>query len=461
MTQGAKVRHPSLGEGTVVESSPRRGVKVDFGYAWTWVSEEEIEIVDGVLRMPPNTTRDQSVPGWQIPEPSAGEPESTESRIPELPTGVVDAKRAILALKLGQILEENVRDLSVGVHSIRTDLEKHVAATARRTPRTILVEGAWGTGKTHLLTLLTALAAKEGLATASVILDGEGVGLSEPMGLMDGLLGSLRYPGETAPRGIGRRLIALRHHVNHSRAERHLGSRLAKAIFEVPPRTLDDSEAVEVLEEYFIMKLSASQAMTKLRQLGWRIRLPSLRAQRIVDRANRLYELLRGWAEFCALTGAKGLVVVFDELDVEYAMTKWRSSLRVLRGTLLAKLSSLQDDNCPLLLAFGSAPTSDDVGDENDAVRDVMKHVPWTTHIIAPRPSLEQTLELGRRLQTLYTGAFPDRMADVDGLKVQQLISAFADQHLNGLDPTPRDFVRGTIERLDLAPSLEGYTKST
>ena len=71
-------------------------------------------------------------------------------------------------------------------------MEQAIIAAARRQPQSVPVEGSWGAGKTHLLTLLTRLAAEQRLATATVILDGEGVTLSEPMGLMEAILGSLR-----------------------------------------------------------------------------------------------------------------------------------------------------------------------------------------------------------------------------------------------------------------------------
>ena len=444
MTVGVRVRHPALGTGTVVAEDSRRRARVDFGYAAAvWLPVEELEFLEDVRHSPPEPP--------EVPDPSP-----TGTGLSDLPKGVVDARRAILALKLGQVLEENVCDLSVGTRGIQTSLERAISAAVGRQPRSVLIEGSWGSGKTHLLTLLTALAARAELATATVILDGEGVTLTEPMGLMEAILGSLRYPGEVAPCGIGGRLVRLRQQGSYSGTD----WRIAETVLQMPRQALDEPEVVELLEEYFTLKLAATQAVHKLGRLGWRgISLPPMKARSVADRPERFCELLRGWAEVCASTGAKGLAVVFDEVDVEYA-TPWNRVWRRRRSQLLETLDGLLGHECPLLLAFGSAPPSGDVEEENDAVKDLMRRIDeMDPPITAPQPTLDQTVELGSRLQTLYAGAYPDRMSRVNQNKVRQVIENFAERHQEGLDPTPRSFVRGTLERLDVVPHLDGFAK--
>lgn len=424
-----------FGDGTVVEVSSYHGVKVDFGYASSWIMGDDLAVTDEEPKRAPQTASDEQLP---------------RQRIPDIQPDVVKARRSILALKLGQVLEEDVCHLSVGVDDIQDTLSQTLAKAIAGKPQSILVEGAWGTGKTHLLTLLAALAARAGLATSTVILDGEGVSLSEPMGLMEAVLGSLRYPGEVVPIGIGRRLSILR---GQALRLRHLNNRIVDALLTLSPDTFRSPEAVEVLEDYFVMKLPASHARVKLREIVQnRILLPSMSARNVNARSGRLCELMTGWAACCASTNAaKGLVVIFDELDAEWAMAK----LPERRDSLLSKLAELKrQQKCPLLLAFGSAPGSD-VG-ANDPVGDVHAHIPWTKHIEAPTPSLGQMKELGRRLQKLYESAYPDRVAGLDPSSVQHWIKNFAKRHLAKLDPTPRTFVRGTLERLDLWLEIDG-----
>ena len=441
MSQGIAVRHPRYGNGVIVDVNSNRGVKVNFGYVAAWVPLRELELPDDVERSLEETT--------DTPPP----PTVVGTPLPSLSANVVAARRAVLALKLGQVLEEDVLELSIGTDDIQAEVEQAIMAAVGRQPQSLLVEGSWGAGKTHLLTILIKLAAERGLATATVILDGEGITLSEPMGLMEAILGSLRYPGEVVPCGVGNRLAVLRRHHTFEGVWQSVGWRMANAIYQIPRGALDEPEAMEVLEDYFMLKLAATRAKEKLKQLDFRVSLPPLKALGVDERPQRFCELLEGWAECCTLTGAKGLVVVFDEVDVEYA-THFGSFRRRL---LLKAFDRLLRRRGPILLAFGSAPASDDVGDANDAVRDLVGSINGMKRIEAPRPSVEQTKHLGVQLQELYARAYPRRMSGVEPHAVRRRIERFAERyHDKTLDPTPRAFVRGTLELLDVAPDLEG-----
>lgn len=113
---GARVQHPKFGEGQVVTVTPRGGkpgAQVDFGYMQDWVSFEELGLAEeaGPLSgiMPDGPT---SVFGKEIPT---------------LTNDVVDARRAILALKLGQVLEKNIIELSTGTDDIQESIEQAIA----------------------------------------------------------------------------------------------------------------------------------------------------------------------------------------------------------------------------------------------------------------------------------------------------------------------------------------------
>lgn len=438
MKQGDSVRHPQYGDGVVVAIEPHR-VNVDFGYVAAWIPLQNLEVPDDLERTLEETQDTESTP--------VGTPR------PSLSEDVVAARRALLALKLGQVLEENVRELSVGTDYVQAEMEQAIIASIQKQPQIVLVEGSWGAGKTHLLTLLTKLATEENVATARVILDGEGVTLSEPMGLMEAILGSLRYPDEVAPCGIGRRLATLRRESVAGDIRQIVGPKIATAIDQIPYEALDDSEAMEIFEDYFMLTLAATRAREKLRRRNYRVSLPSLRARRLDERPDRFCELLKGWAGFCALTGAKGLVVVFDEVDVEYAMV----SGGFRRLLLLKEFDYLVRNRCPILLAFGSAPSSDDVGDENDAVQDLVNSIESMKRIEAPRPSVEQIKELGARLQELYARAYPERTSGIYPRELQRQIGRIAEYHHESLEPTTRGFVRGTLELLDVMSESGGH----
>ena len=445
MIPGVRVRHPAFGAGVVLAVLARGrvpGARVDFGYMVDWVPQKELA-PSGDLR----------VPGSEDEAPR-DEPEHWKP-LGTLTENMVGARRAVLALKLGQVLQENVLDLSVGTKAAETLLRRAVGGAARRKPAGILVSGRYGAGKTHLLTMLASLAARENLATASAILDGGGVTLADPMTILESVLRSLCLPGESAPSGVGRRLAELRRRGSRWDHGRRGWSRIAEAVFQLPMAALDDPDVLEALEDYLTTSLPVSHANLRLRRLVRQpVQFPSMKAHRITDRAERFCELLRDWAEFCEAAGARGLVVVFDEVDVEYAGTLWNVERRTRRQLLLHALNDLLGQPVPLVLAFGSAPATDEEA-ANDAARDLAERMSRIQRVDAPRPDATQMRELGRWLCGLYTRAYPDWVSSVDEGSIERAIDEHAERYAEGYgepdDPAPRRFVRELFEWLDVA----------
>lgn len=438
MTSGPRVRHRSYGDGVVVGDPSVPTPTVDFGYMTTAVPRDELIWID----RPENQADQGPTPTVE----SSGLVEQQQQHT--LSEETVRARRAILALKLGQVLEDDVEDLSVGTADIRRRLEQALDAAVQRQPRSILIEGAWGAGKTHLLTLLTALARAREFCTAQVILDGEGVTLSEPMGLMEGILSSLRYPNEEIPIGIGSRLLEVRRRHDYFELKQRIDWRLAAMIVQTPVEAFEDPDALEVLQDYLMLTVAKTRAQEKLRTLGYGVDLPTIKAWPLRDRPGRFRKLLASWAEFCVLTGARGLVVVFDEVDVEYAATLGDYYRRGLRSELLEALGDLREWRCPILLAFGSAPHGG--AEEEDAATDLAHRLEGTVRVQAPQPDFDQARKLGRRLQTLYGRAYPNGTVN-SSTRVR--VNALAKRYAHGLNPTLREFVRGTLELLDVASS--------
>ena len=445
MTSGIQVGHPVFGDGVVVAVFPRGGVpgaRVDFGYMIDWVPEEELTAAE-----------DLNNPSQEHATSEEEAPSVHWTPLGDMAEDVVGARRAVLALKLGQVLQENVEVLSVGTENAEEVLKKAVRSASRGKPAAMLVKGPYGAGKTHLLTMLSALAARERLATALVLLDGEGVTLADPMTLLEPLLRSLRFPGESAPSGVGARLGELRRRgVRWGRRRR---SRIAEAMFQIPVAALDDPDVMEALEDYLTTSLPVTHATRKLRRLVRRpVQLPSMKSQRVAERSWRFCELVRDWAEFCEAAGAKGLVVIFDEVDVEYASTLWSVERRYRRRLLLEQLNYLLGQSVPLVIAFGSAPASDEEA-ANDAARDLSQRMPRIRQVDAPQPDSEKMRELGRRLRGLYAAAYPNWISDVDQLSIERAIQEYAERYEEALAPAPRRFVRELLEWLDVAPGLD------
>lgn len=138
--------------------------------------------------------------------------------------------------------------------------------------------------------------------------------------------------------------------------------------------------------------------------------------------------------------------MVLDEVDVEYAATLRDRNRRWRRSQLLQELGDLRQWRCPILLTFGSAPHGG--AEEEDAAADIAHSLHGTVRVQAPQPDFGQTRELGRRLQALYGRAYPNGTVNLS-----TRINVLAKRHAHGLNPTLREFVRGTLELLDVASS--------
>ena len=431
MNRGGGVVHPRWGRGRIIRLAPQgevSGVWVDFGWLKDWVPLKEL-----AGRDEPAENSTSAEPGHR----GSGVLKDDEA----------DARRAIVALKLGQVPASRVLGLSIGTDDARDRMELTIDSVAKnRRPESILFQGGWGTGKTHLLTMLTALAAESRLATASVILDGEGVTLFEPKGLMAGFLESLAFPGEAMPIPVATRLADIQGQPRHLFS---YDNRIIDAVFRIDANTFHDVEAANVIADYITLQLPAYLANRELRELGHWCTLPPLTAWRVADRAGRFCELLSGWVQIVAQS-CSGLVLLVDELDVEYYRTSRNTQrdrkLRSRRKTLLEALGRLFDEQeIPLLIAFGVAP---DVVEGIDAVAELRDSFGNMMEIDVPVPDTDQKVLLGQQLQRLYATAYPDRMATVDPDESVRRIKDFA-QEQNIYD-NPRRFVRGTLELLDL-----------
>lgn len=448
MIPGYQVFHKKFGWDTVtriVERGRRKGAWVDFGYIKEFVNPEDLE-------MGPQKPEPASVPKPVIVKPVKRPLPKSTCEI----NAVADCRRGMLALRLGQVLEPHVFRLSVGTDKLEEDLRRAVSRARKGMTSFLMVEGAWGGGKTHTLTLLQAIAKKARFATSSVVMDGDAVSLADPMQLMEEVLSSFCFPGQ----GNADQLMDLVRKV--VREERLPEIRLkgagtiAEVLAKVPREAFDDPEALSLLQDYFSLAVSASQAKAKMRQLGFHpIALPTLRAFRIDQRVEAFRMLLKNWAFLASTMGAGGLLILIDELDVEYAATAFGDKIslekRQKRSALLEGLLKLSGQKVPLIFAFASAPAGPDVEQHNDAVEDVRGIFGSDIlHLKVPIPSEAEVSDMLRRLSAFYKEAYPDSEGRIEDEDVQMLFKGLLQHHRKSSSAVPRQFVRKVLETLDL-----------
>ncbi|MBK7616709.1 MAG: DUF2791 family P-loop domain-containing protein [Burkholderiales bacterium] len=442
MKIGDSFAHAKWGRGTIlsVESRGRRVVaKVKFGFASDWIDVEEIPEGDSLRSLAPSAVG-----------PTGGTSRTVGAAVSR--NLVASSRAGVQALKLGQVLESHVQQISVGTADHEAAFDEAFKQAEKRHPKLIIIEGAWGVGKTHLLTLLSAHAAKRRFAVSTSILDGWAASLSDPMRLLEGITSSIRFPDQAAPMGLGTMLASVKR-TGMVELRSWAGPRMVQLMEQVSQEALDDPEAVAVLEDYLGLSLPASQAKERLRRLGWRdVALPALKARSIDERGARLRELLCDWAAFCLAGKARGLLVILDEVDVDYARAAWWDVARRERHDMtLRALGELRKHDVPLVVAFGSAPAGPGEDESIDAVRDVIAKLGHIdVHERANALDDDHLHELAERVFTLYSDAYPGVVQRISRKQLKATADMLLKEHRRQLSPVPRRFVRSLLHCLDL-----------
>lgn len=443
MKSGDIVRHPVLGKGTIETVVPTpRGLayRVKFSYAKQTIMASEFEQIGLSVGDSAPTIDKTKAAG---PKPSIQTTFTTNS--------LMIARAGINALKLGQILESQVKRLTVGTGDAETEFDALFARDYNRNGRIVMIEGAWGVGKTHLLTLLAAHATEHGYAVSSTILDGYGATLSEPMRLMESITSSIKFPGEPVPMGIGAKLSEVKTK-GISDLKAFKADRLVKVLEEISVDALTNPEAVSVLEDYLGLSLASTKAKESLSRLGYSgVKLPPLKAQSVTERGDRLAELLCDWAAFCVGGKAKGLLVVLDEVDVDYARAGWWDYQRRLRQDLTLKaLGSTRHKRIPLVIAFGSAPAGPGAQAADDAVQDVIDKVGKVdAEIEAKSLTTTELTRLGQSIHELYDEAYPGFSEKLDLKELSTLQKTLLKKYQRMVSPVPRRYVRALLHCMD------------
>lgn len=464
MKPGLRVFHPAFGAGVVIAvnlTGPRKRAQVDFGYAQPWVVCDALQLLDGDA--PKDSTpipSGASSPTEDVPEPQ-GESDGDGSRAESWPTqfqltqSQTEARSGITALRLGQILEMQALELTVGTDDLVERLQQALLQTLTGKPTFLLVDGAWGGGKTHALTLLQALARKEQMTIGSAVMDGNGVTLFEPMQLMETIVGSFRVPGSGPEVGLGSVLRTVKRSGKSQLLRAHGAHEIADALDALPAGAFDDPEALQCIEDYFSFTLSTSQVRAKLRSLDYNcLPPPVLRARWVEERPRAFALLLKCWAQAMPVLGGKGLLVILDELDVEYASTAYSNRAswgrRERRHALLGQLAEMAAHRAPLLVAFGSAPAAD-VDVENDAVRDLRGVLgKGLIHLKVATPSDADLRLLLAKLARLYQTAYPGSDLGGAGEDASDLFRSLNARYRRPANPVPRQFVRTALEAFDI-----------
>ncbi len=471
MNTGDRVFHRQLGWGTVqrvVRQGPKEGAWVDFGYITDFIKTDDLQPTEHAVSHPPKqqvSIKDVQIENEDNKSRLISISQDTKPSQPSTPLFNVgtqtDARRGVVALRLGQILESHIFQLSVGTGELEAILRNKVEKAMQQEPSFILVEGVWGGGKTHALTLLRAIAREAGFSASSVVMDGVALSLSEPMQLMEEMLSAILFPKHLSFQNLGDLLRSVMKGGKIPVLKTKGASDIANLLDKVPPEVFDDAEALGHLQDYFSLSLSATQANQKLKQLGYRgSRLPTIRVIKVEDRRHAFCVLMRNWANLLSAMGSRGFLVVMDELDVEYASTAYNdlvsASRREKRKNLLLQMKEITKQKTPLIIAFASAPAGGDMNPEHDVVEDLLSVFgPDITHVKVPVPNEDELINLFQKLSSLYSQAYSCSNELMTEEHIGLILKNLLDRHRRGASFVPRQFVRSVIEAFDLIELCE------
>jgi hypothetical protein len=251
------------------------------------------------------------------------------------------------------------------------------------------------------------------------------------------------------PQGIGDKLYDVKAAGRVWTLHHGGATRIADALEAISVAQLEDPDQRHIFEDYLAGDLSAAQATWMLGAIG---QFPKIGAREITGRPARFVSLLQEWARFMAVAGARGLVVMLDELDVEYAFfpTRWRER----RTELLCELRSLGESDAPLVIALGSAPSGASIPAWGDPVQDILNLLDGViTHIRVPQPSREDLRKLFQKLVALYAEAYEDpKLLTADALK--PMCDDILESYRRNPGAVPRHMVRRSIEQLDILSNM-------
>jgi hypothetical protein len=372
-------------------------------------------------------------------------PVPAEKPTPRAASAWHHARQTLLALRLGQSTPESVTDFSVGMEQVDRACTWALERAATGQLSFLLFESPYGMGKSHALAHLRWRAHAARMAAGTVVLDGVGVSLCQPMSLLSGLAHAIEFPDGNIGDGLPQRLARRAGHgLNITRAKF-----LHELLMAVPANIAIDPDHWARIEDY--LALDASRADLR-KELG--INAPAIRALRRDDRPARCAQLIREWANACIVLEAPGgLVVLLDEADVDYAQAGFTHAEREQRRSLLealcaiASAGSSADGYARLVIAIALTPGP---RCDNPIAELKLELGPHLQTVILRELTAAELRNLGERVGRLYGAAYqlPDA-AEVRTTQVLEECTCAMEREPGGRNP--RTFIRRLLEMLDVA----------
>lgn len=211
------------------------------------------------------------------------------------------SRAALRVLRAGSVPEEGIQHLTVGAQDLIAAINKSLTSLRRKTgPAPLFLNGEWGTGKTHSIRLVRALALQGGFATMEAVLNARTCPPNYPQRMLPFMSHSIAFGEERGIRSVIGSLL---------RDDKRAGVALA---------TIGDKTQADISQAAITLHALASRGETALlgSSASWRILTGSDIAHSDYGyRRTNALRRLHWTTAFIRSLGAKGTVLLFDELE--------------------------------------------------------------------------------------------------------------------------------------------------
>jgi len=412
--------------------------------------------VDQAVRVEGNRSPPDLDPEVKVARPRVPARPLPTGKRKERPSGSSSDIQAIEALRFGLVPLKSVREVTVGLNQIEKWAGSHLQKKNPTAPRLAEVSGPFGSGKSHTMAAIRAIAIDQGYLTTSVEVDGRRVSLSNPERLLEALWQNLQFgdtqsatpllnlyrkaieenspPPRVAPRGIDRihdNYLTIRH-VMKSHLLDEFGPDIDAVISSRIGRT-----AAQVQKD-----LAGHPAIDRDA-----IHLRKMIGRKVDDRPYDFIESLVGHAMIAKLCGYRGLVITIDEFEVEYTgytteFGRVRDLLSVLEQYLRGELDH---EAAPLAIFVASVGQAGHYGDE--ILTKLSRITGSKAFVLQPMKAKDYKL-LGQKIHELYRSAYGIKGApkhDIVSKAQDEIDLDYADQESG----ETRIFIKNLLARCD------------
>lgn len=373
----------------------------------------------------------------------------TKKILPSINVKQANELKALHSLRFGLVPHEMLAELTCGFQEMQKWVLKYLPKNHKERSKILEICGQYGTGKSHMMSVIRHIAKRKGYVTARVEVDGRTVSLSDPKILLSNLWQSLDAEGLNSATPL---LDIYCRAIERGFPPPHFAPRGIDRIYH-NYHTVDLLKNRGLLDRYEIEYdaiLSCHDEITATnlqRMIGKepnincyndKPRVASMIGRFVANRPYDFVEALFGNGYICYLAGYKGLVVTIDEFEVEHFGQKQWERVQDLISVLQKYIAGETDHkSAPVSLFFATVDAGGHLG--GDEVVDNLVETANGDCYQLREMAWQDIEEIGKRISSLYYQAYNisdekiapdcrtiwDRYAQISSGKVRSFIKHY------------------------------------